>query len=224
MKNQKGKFIVIDGTDGSGKSTMTKELVSYLKSKGINVHHTREPGGTPFAESIRNLLLSSVRNFDEKIDPDTELLLMFASRNQHLKTKIIPALEKGDWVVCERWTSSTFAYQGVARNLGTEKIMEMDKKFVSMKPDMSIIFDLDTEISKERMGIRPELDHIEQEGKEFFEKVRKGYQLYADSCLEPAFIINASEDINNVKNKMLKIVLDNSGLKKSHNLSSELQF
>ena len=132
-----GKFIVIDGSDGAGKTTMAKMLVEFLKAKGLTVHHTREPGGTPFCENIRDSLLKINKpnnNFEsksEQIDPDTELLLMFAMRNQHLKSKIEPALRNSEWVVCERWTSSTFAYQGVARGLGSEKVMKMDSEFVS---------------------------------------------------------------------------------------------
>lgn len=209
MNLKKGRFIVIDGTDGAGKSTMARDLVSYLEGKGLKVQHTREPGGTPFCESIRDALLSSSLH-DEKIDSDTELLLMFAMRNQHLKTRIIPAIERNEWIVCERWTSSTFAYQGVARGVGVDKILKMENDFVTANPDMTLIFDVSPEISRERMGKRGDLDYIEQEEQSFFEKVREGYHLYSELSKEPCFIIDASQSIENVRTEMLKTVIKES--------------
>lgn len=205
----KAKFIVIDGTDGAGKSTMATELVSFLKSKGLTVHHTREPGGTPFCESIREVLLRPAPSHmkPEKIDPDTELLLMFAMRNQHLKSRIIPAIEKDEWVVCERWTSSTFAYQGAARGLGTDKIIKMDNEFVSRKPDLTLVFDVTPELGRERMSGRSSLDYIEKEQLKFFEDVRSGYHQYAKECKEPCHVIDASQDLAQVRNSMLKTVI-----------------
>lgn len=215
---RKSKFIVIDGTDGAGKSTMARELVSYLQKKGLTVHHTREPGGTPFCERVREALLgfdTSNMSKPEKVDSDTELLLMFAMRNQHLKSKIIPALENDEWIVCERWTSSTFAYQGFARGLGTDKIIKMDDEFVTVSPDMTLIFDVSPDLSRERMGKRSELDYIEKEEISFFENVRKGYHLYAESCKEKCFVIDASQGMDEVKSEMLKTVVKESGLKKA---------
>lgn len=211
------KFIVIDGTDGAGKSTMARELVSYLEKRGLTVHHTREPGGTPFCERVREALLGfDTSNFakTEIVDSDTELLLMFAMRNQHIKSKIIPALQNDEWIVCERWTSSTFAYQGVARGLGIDKIMKMNDDFVTVGPDMTLIFDVSPDISRERMGKRSGLDYIEKEDRSFFEKVREGYHLYAKSCKEKSFVIDASKGMENVRNEMLKTVIKEAGLSK----------
>lgn len=211
MNSMKGKFIVIDGTDGAGKSTMARDLASYLEGKGLKVHHTREPGGTPFCESIREpLLLSGIH--DEKIDSDTELLLMFAMRNQHLKARILPAIERNEWIVCERWTSSTIAYQGVARGLGVDKILKMENDFITAKPDMTLIFDVSADISRERMGKRGDLDYIEREEQSFFEKVREGYQLYSEISKEPCFVIDASKSMEEVRKEMLKTVIKESNL------------
>lgn len=221
----KSKFIVIDGTDGAGKSTMARELVSYLQKKGLTVHHTREPGGTPFCERVREALLgfdTSNMAKPEKVDSDSELLLMFAMRNQHLKSKIIPALENDEWIVCERWTSSTFAYQGVARGLGADKIMKMNNDFVTVSPDMTLIFDVSPDISNERMQKRSELDYIEKEEIGFFEDVRRGYHLYAESCKEKCFIIDASKGMDEVRNEMLKTVVKESGLKKNPSLEDSI--
>lgn len=200
------KFIVIDGTDGAGKSTMATELVSFLQGKGLEVQHTREPGGTPFCERIREEMLGFNKDnlWSEKIDSETELLMMFAMRNQHLKSRIIPALERGEWVVCERWTSSTFAYQGVARNIGTDKVLKMDRDFVSVKPDATLLFDVSPEVSRDRMGSRTNLDYIEKEEMDFFERVREGYHLYSKICVEPCHVIDASKSIDQVKNEMIK--------------------
>lgn len=201
--SKRGKFIVIDGTDGAGKSTMTSFLINHLSSKGLNVVRSREPGGTPFSEKIRETILWGSLNSDEKIDPQTELLLMFAARNQHLKQKVIPELNKGNWVICERFTSSTFAYQGYARGVGTDQVLKMDKEYCEIKPDLTVIFDVPPEISRERTKKRGDLDHFEKEEIDFFTKVREGYHLYSQTCREKCDIIDASQSMDEVKKDLL---------------------
>lgn len=205
---QKGKFIVIDGTDGAGKTSMTSALVESLEQRGIRVIQSREPGGTPFAEKIRELLLWNAVSEEnpEEIDYKTELLLMFASRNQHIQAKIIPELEKGTWVVCERWTSSTIAYQGFARGIGPDPIWKMHNDVCKIAPDLTLIFDVPPAISKERMKDRSQLDHFERENAEFFDRVRDGYRYYAQNCTEKCTVIDASKSYDEVKRNMISAV------------------
>ena len=167
----RGKFITLEGIDGAGKSTHHGWLVEHLRRRGRQVVATREPGGTPLGEKLRELLLHEPMNLE------TEALLMFAARREHIDKVILPALERGDWVVCDRYTDATFAYQGGGRGLDRGKL-EILETWVQggLQPDLTLLFDVSTEVARARLaatGAAP--DRFEQERQAFFERVRSAY-------------------------------------------------
>ncbi|WP_447592717.1 dTMP kinase [Aquipseudomonas campi] len=177
-----GLFITLEGPEGAGKSTNRDYLASRLREHGIDVLLTREPGGTPLAERIRELLLAPS---DEAMSADTELLLVFAARAQHLHGVIRPALEQGRVVLCDRFTDATYAYQGGGRGLSEARIAQLED-FVQggLRPDLTLVFDLPIEVGLSRAAARGRLDRFEQEGRRFFDAVRQTYLRRVDA--EPA--------------------------------------
>lgn len=196
----KGLFLVLEGTEGVGKSTNIDFINKYLSSKDVPLTLTREPGGTPLAEEIRELLLSPR---DEKVAESTELLLMFAARAQHLQEVILPALNDGKWVLSDRFTDATYAYQGGGRELDIDKISQLENLVQeSLRPDMVIILDLAIEEGLERARERAELDRFEQEETAFFERVRATYLNRAQNHPERYVIIDASKPLPEVQNSI----------------------
>lgn len=167
-------FISFEGTEGVGKTTLIRKIYYYLEQQGQQVVLTREPGGTPMAEQIRSLLLSV--NHEESMSNDTELLLMYAARAQHLQQVIVPALATGKTVLCDRFTDASFAYQCAGRGLSKEKLQLLNSNFVSHMPNITFWLDAPTELGMSRARERGALDRFEQEKATFFEKVRSGYQ------------------------------------------------
>ena len=167
-------FISFEGTEGVGKTTLIRKIYDYLEQQGQQVVLTREPGGTPMAEQIRSLLLSV--NHEESMSNDTELLLMYAARAQHLQQVIVPALTAGKTVLCDRFTDASFAYQCAGRGLSKEKLQLLNSNFVSHMPNITFWLDAPTELGMSRARERGALDRFEQEKATFFEKVRSGYQ------------------------------------------------
>ncbi|WP_425915197.1 dTMP kinase [Acinetobacter sp. TSRC1-2] len=167
-------FISFEGTEGVGKTTLIRKIYDYLEHQGQQVVLTREPGGTPMAEQIRSLLLSV--NHEENMSHDTELLLMYAARAQHLQQVIVPALTAGKTVLCDRFTDASFAYQCAGRGLNKEKLQLLNVNFVSHMPNITFWLDAPTELGMSRARERGALDRFEQEKATFFEKVRSGYQ------------------------------------------------
>ena len=167
-------FISFEGTEGVGKTTLIRKIYDYLVQQGHEVVLTREPGGTPMAEQIRSLLLSV--NHEESMSSDTELLLMYAARAQHLQQVIVPALSVGKTVLCDRFTDASFAYQCAGRGLSKEKLQLLNANFVSHMPNITFWLDAPTELGMSRARERGALDRFEQEKATFFEKVRSGYQ------------------------------------------------
>ncbi|MBF8743680.1 MULTISPECIES: dTMP kinase [Pseudomonas] len=168
-----GLFITLEGPEGAGKSTNREYLAERLREQGLDVVLTREPGGTPLAERIRELLLAPS---DEAMAADTELLLVFAARAQHLAEVIRPALARGAVVLCDRFTDATYAYQGGGRGLSQARIATLEA-FVqgTLRPDLTLVFDLPVEVGLARAAARGRLDRFEQEGQAFFEAVRQAY-------------------------------------------------
>ncbi len=202
---QKGKFITIDGVEGAGKSTQIDFICNYLDSKGINVILTREPGGTELGEKIRDILLST----DTKsMHADTELLLMFAARNEHINTKIVPALENGDWVLSDRFTDSSYAYQGAGRGLDIERIAQLEKWVLQdFTPDMTLLLDVPVELGMSRVESRGKKDRIELENIEFFNRVRDGYISRSRKFPKRIKLIDSAKNIEHTT-EQIKAVLD----------------
>ncbi|RKG39259.1 dTMP kinase [Acinetobacter rongchengensis] len=166
-------FISFEGTEGVGKTTLIRKLFDHFQQQGKDVVLSREPGGTPLAEQIRSLLLSV--NHDEQMSNDTELLLMYAARAQHLQNVILPALAEGKIVLCDRFVDSSFAYQCAGRGLSRDKLQLLNENFVVRMPDITFWLDAPIELGMTRARERGALDRFEQEKLVFFESVRSGF-------------------------------------------------
>ncbi len=175
----RGHFITIEGIEGAGKSTVLDAVRERLEAAGARVVVTREPGGTPLAESVRGLLLDPG---NAAMTVETELLLMFAARADHLAHRIRPALEAGQWVVCDRFTDATYAYQGGGRGVHAERIAELERLVQgTFRPDLTILLDLPAEAGLARANGRGAPDRFERETLEFFERVRATYAARAQA-------------------------------------------
>lgn len=194
-----GKFITIEGSEGAGKSTALRFIQEYFATQKIDVVYTREPGGTPLAEEIRQVLLSP--NHTEKMSSIAELLLMFASRAQHIHQLIQPSLQAGKWVISDRFVDATYAYQGYGRQLDMQEIKTLDQLVVEKYyPDLTLLLDISPSIGMERAMQRGnQKDRIEQERIDFFERVRLGYLSRAEQDPKRIKIINAEQPLADVK-------------------------
>lgn len=194
----KGLFITFEGTEGVGKSTAITLVSDYLSSRGIRHQVTREPGGTPLAEEIRNLLLAPR---EEAVDPTTELLLMFAARAQHLAGLIRPSLERGEWVLCDRFTDATYAYQGGGRNLDAEPVAVLEQLVQGeLRPDRVLWLDAPVAKGMERVTSRGKgRDRFENERARFFERVRAVYRERAEAHPGTYRRIDASRPLEEVE-------------------------
>jgi dTMP kinase len=195
------RFISLEGGEGAGKTTVLHALRDALRGTGAEVVATREPGGTPLAEMIRSLLLDPAH---EPPAPETELLLMFAARAQHVRETILPALERGAWVLCDRFTDSSYAYQGGGRGLDAAFIAELERRAVGLQPGLTLLLDIDVSSGRKRARGRDQApgangpDRIERERDEFFERVRAAYR--ARAAAEPARfrVLDASKPADEV--------------------------
>jgi len=207
----RGKFITIEGTEGVGKTTNIQFIQSWMESNKLAFATTREPGGTPLAEQIRELLLAPR---EEQVCNTAELLLMFAARAQHLNQVIEPMLTEGAWVLCDRFTDATYAYQGAGRNMRDDLISELELLVQgSLRPDLTLILDIPVEIGLQRAGQRSTPDRFELERVEFFERVRNRYLQIAADSPERCVIIDASQSIEGVQAQIeaaLNSFLENS--------------
>ena len=180
-------FISLEGGEGAGKTTVLRALRQALQADGCEVISTREPGGTPLAERIRGLLLATdADGAPEPVAAETELLLMFAARSQHVRTTIAPALKRGAWVISDRFTDSSYAYQGGGRGLDMNFIAELERRVVTVRPAFTLLLDIGVDEGRERARGRDLLngpDRIERERDEFFERVRATF--LARSAAEP---------------------------------------
>ena len=195
-----GKFITIEGGEGVGKSTQIATLRDELSSRGVEVVLTREPGGTPRAERIRELLLE---NSPEPMPPSCELLLMFAARASHVENVIRPALERGAWVVCDRFVDATYAYQGGGRGFDLQLIGTLERAVLgTLRPDLTLLLDAPVEIASERARARNEAsgsaDRFEREQRAFFERVRNAYLDRARKEPQRICIIDATQSLEHV--------------------------
>lgn len=208
-KDLQGRFITVEGTEGVGKSTNINFLCQLLKDKGIEIVLTREPGGTPLAEELRELLLTPR---EERVSQDTELLLMFAARAQHIENVIRPALARGAWVISDRFTDATFAYQGGGRGVEVESIRMLESLVQhGLHPDLTLLLDLDVEVGLQRASARSTPDRFEQEKVDFFGKVRAAYLERAKNEPNRFAVIDASCAIEAVQSQISAAVLEYLG-------------
>ncbi|MGI9204279.1 MAG: dTMP kinase [Woeseiaceae bacterium] len=193
----RGKFITVEGIEGTGKSTNIDFLTEIIEGQGRKVLRTREPGGTPMAEGIRQLLL----DHDQEPVPDiAELLLFFASRSLHLQNAIIPALERGEWVVCDRFTDASRAYQGAGRGLDMDRIERLAEWVQDgVEPDLTILLDAPAELGLQRAAARGNADRMDSQAKSFYQRVRSGYLDLAERHPERFVVIDASGTLEQVR-------------------------
>jgi dTMP kinase len=200
----RGKFITIEGGEGVGKSTNIAYVKSLLEEKGIDCIVTREPGGTPLAEEIREVLL---KHREERVVSETELLLMFAARAQHLYQLILPAINEGKWVVSDRFTDATYAYQSGGRGVPADQVALLEK-FVQkdFKPSITLLLDAPVEIGMTRARERGKLDRFEEERSAFFNKVRKNYLERAKAEPDRFKIIDATQSLELVQSNIRQVL------------------
>lgn len=207
----RGKFITLEGIDGAGKSTQLQWLAGLLEARGIPLRITREPGGTEFGEKLRQMLLDR----DQRLHPDTEALLMFAARREHLAKVIVPALEAGTWVLCDRFTDATYAYQAGGSGLAWDRIAALEQWVQQgLQPDITLCFDIAPELGRARSGRIKRPDRFEQEQDAFFGRVREAYLRRAREHPDRMHIIDASISIEEVQKKLEQMILSICSIKK----------
>jgi dTMP kinase len=201
---KKGLFITLEGGEGAGKSTQMAYIQQFLEAAGKTLQVTREPGGTELGEQIRELLLDHQHS---TMASDTELLLMFAARAQHLAERIRPALEAGEWVLCDRFTDATYAYQGGGRGIDMARIAVLEDWVQgSLRPDLTLLLDLPVDIGMSRAGDRGELDRFEREQLDFFERVRATYRERAAAEPTRYRILDAAQGIEAVQAQIAAVL------------------
>lgn len=198
----KGKFITFEGIDGAGKSSHVEWLAEWLRAQGKTVQVTREPGGTELGEKLRTLLLNDPMHLE------TETLLMFAARREHLAQLIEPALARGEWVVCDRFSDATYAYQGGGRGLDRAKFLTLEHWVHGhVQPDLTLLFDLPLEVARERIVLANRvLDKFEQERVDFHERVRQAYLERAHANPSRIRVIDADQSLENIRKSLEQIV------------------
>lgn len=195
------KFITFEGMDGAGKSTHLAWFVGALRQRGLDVVETREPGGTPLGEQLREMLLN------QPMYMGTEALLMFAARMEHVAEKIRPALRAGKWVVSDRFSDASFAYQGAGRGMDWDKLAQLEQwVHGDLQPDLTLFFDVPVEVARQRLSNNASLDRFEQEQAEFFERVRAGYHQRIRENPQRYAVIDAAQPMDAVKAQLEKIV------------------
>lgn len=193
----RGKFITLEGIDGAGKSTHLSFLAEHLRALGKQVLTTREPGGTPLGEMLRDMVLS------QSMHVETETLMMFASRREHIDKVIVPALEKGFWVISDRFTDATYAYQGGGRGIATERLKTLeDWVQQGLQADLTLLFDVSTEVSQQRLAFNQSLDRFEQEKQDFFTRVRETYLARAETFPQRIRVIDSSRNLNDIQTEL----------------------
>ncbi len=201
----KGKFITFEGIDGAGKSSHVEWLAEWLRGQGKTVLVTREPGGTELGEKLRTLLLNDPMHLE------TETLLMFAARREHLAKLIEPALARGEWVVCDRFSDATYAYQGGGRGLDRSKFLALEHwVHAHVQPDLTLLFDLPLDVARERIALASRvLDRFEQERAEFHERVRLAYIERAHANPSRIRVVDANNSLDSIRKTLEQVVSTN---------------
>lgn len=198
----RGKFITLEGMDGAGKSTHIPSIIQLLESRGLEVISTREPGGTALGEKLRELLLN------EDMHPETETLLMFAARREHIATVIEPALARGAWVLSDRFTDATYAYQCGGRGVQAERIIALEQWVQGdLQPDATLLFDVPVEVSVARLASARTPDKFERESAEFFTKIRNAYLQRASKNPARFRVIDSNQALEAVQANVKEIVM-----------------
>ncbi len=198
----RGKFITLEGMDGAGKSTHIPNIIALLKARGFEVVSTREPGGTSLGEHLRELLLH------ESMDPETETLLMFAARREHIAQVIEPALARGAYVLSDRFTDATFAYQSAGKGVQSSKIRALEAWVQEgLQPDLTLLFDVPVSVSVERLASARAPDKFERESQDFFEKIRASYLERASEYPARFQIIDANRPLAEVESSVKEVIL-----------------
>lgn len=199
----KGRFITLEGIDGAGKSTQLLWLTEFLQQQGQEVLVTREPGGTPLGEKLRELLLDN----QQIMHAETEALLMFAARREHLDKVILPALARGDWVISDRFTDASFAYQGGGRQVDIARLETLEQWVQSeLQPDLTFYFDVPVEVGRARVSRIKSADRFEKEQAEFFQRVREAYLERVQKFPERIHLIDATQPLETVQLMMQQIL------------------
>ncbi|MDE2310062.1 MAG: dTMP kinase [Betaproteobacteria bacterium] len=197
----KAKFITFEGVDGAGKSTHLAWFADTLRQRGLEVLVTREPGGTPLGERLREILLN------QPMHAETEVLLMFAARLEHIEQVIRPALQRGTWVVSDRFSDASFAYQGGGRGVPWAKLEQLERwVHEGLQPDLTLLFDIPVEIARQRLSANPALDSFEQEQADFFERVRAAYHRRVQQNPQRYAVIDAAQSLERVKHQLEKLL------------------
>ena len=200
----RGKFITLEGLDGAGKSTHLRWIARFLRARGVELKLTREPGGTPTGEKLRQLLLGG----RQRLHPETETLLLFAARREHLDKVIIPALRAGQWVLCDRFTDATYAYQSAGSGVDWRKVGVLERWVQeSLQPDLTLLFDVSPAVGRQRAGRRRKPDRLEREKGRYYGRVRKAYLKRARENFRRVRVIDANLSVA-VIHKVLEEILE----------------
>ena len=197
----KARFITFEGVDGAGKSTGLEWFANALRERGVDLLVTREPGGTPLGEKLRELVLH------ESMHAETEAMLMFASRREHVEQVIRPALQRGTWVISDRFSDASFAYQGGGRGVPVAKLEQLEQwTHGDLQPDLTLLFDIPIEVARARLSNNVSLDKFEREQGEFFDKVRQAYLARVAKNPDRYAVIRAEKSLNEVQHQLLDIL------------------
>lgn len=197
---RKGLFIALEGGEATGKTTTAKVLKERFESEGLEVIITREPGGIPSAEAIRNNIM------DYHVDPKTEILLYLAARREHLVSKVLPALNEGKIVITDRFYLSSLVYQGYARGLGVDKVRELNAFVCDIYPDLNIIIDIPVQVSMARKQHVEDINRLDLEGQEFHQKVEDGYKMICKEAKDPIVVIDGTKAIEEMIEEIYQII------------------
>jgi dTMP kinase len=199
----RGKFITLEGIDGAGKSTHLRWIARFLKRRRIKVTVTREPGGTAFGETLRRLLLGG----RQRLHPETETLLVFAARREHLEKVIVPALHAGRWVLCDRFTDATYAYQSGGSRVRWSQVGALERWVQrGLQPDLTILFDVSLAVARQRAGRKTRADRFERERDAYFERVRKAYLRRHRESPRRLRVIDARRSLAQIQKELEKII------------------
>jgi dTMP kinase len=197
----RGKFITLEGIDGAGKSTHMSFIADRLRAMGRQVVMTREPGGTPLGEMLRDIVLS------QSMHVETETLVMFASRREHIDKVIAPALAQGIWVLSDRFTDATFAYQGGGRGIAAERLQALEDWVQgTLQPDLTLLFDVPLEVSRNRLAMNASLDRFEQEKQDFFGRVRQAYLDRAAQHSQRIRVVDSTRSIGEIQAELRQVL------------------